>query len=66
MSRRCTWTQAFDAWVELKDYIELTHYQVSNTDGEEVTKRKLAKLHSLTNAVSVVGSYLANPDKPKE
>lgn len=62
MSRRATWSQAFDAWTILRDALANPNYCIHENDCESVTVYKLGKQRQLRENINVLSSYLANPD----
>jgi hypothetical protein len=62
MSRRTTSAQALEAWVVIKDALANPNYCIHEDDCESVTKFKLDQLTKIRAAISVVGSFIANPE----
>ena len=62
MSRRASSAQALEQWTIIKDALANPDFCPHEHDSESVTRDKLDKLHKIRGAISVVGSFIANPD----
>lgn len=64
MSRRCTSPQALDALMVIRDLIDKYEpMKIGMYDCEKTTKDKLHDNHKLADAMIVVSSFIANPDR---
>lgn len=63
MSRRCSSAQALDAWTIVMDALEHPDYCIDEHDNASVTERKLALRKKIEEAMNVISSYIANPQR---
>lgn len=63
MSRRCSSTQALNAWIVVQDAIEHPDYCIDEHDSASVTERKLALRKKIKDAMNIISSFIANPQR---
>lgn len=63
MSRRCTSANALDAWVVIRDALANPNFCVEEDDSETVTRSKLDTQNKIRQAIIIISSFIANPER---
>ena len=63
MSRRCSSAQALDAWIIIRDALANPTFCIAEEDSESVTRFKLDQQNKLREAVGIMASFIANPER---
>ena len=63
MSRRCSSAQALDAWVVIRDALANPNFCINEDDNETITRHKLDTQNKLRQAITIMASFIANPDR---